>query len=251
MHTKSKSNTAAYNLRSLKPISNSTSKTISPAAVRSKPIVNQALPENVTFVVPTAGRHSATTPESIVADAVVVPDGAVLSAAALVTDMVDGVAVPATDEHSASALALNAAKDVISDGITLSSHTLSNYSSTAVNNSKAAVAATQSTALDSITAVPISPAVIDADVSQAQRSNWTLVQNKKPFKAKNLVVGRNVSTELDVVVKTKWLHISSFKTSVTAEHIIDFVEKHFAIDKNYISCFGLLKKMSLLMMFKA
>lgn len=55
-----------------------------------------------------------------------------------------------------------------------------------------------------------------------------------------LAVGENVSNA--VVVKKKFLHISSFIPSVTTDQILNYVEKNAKIDKQHLECTRLVKK---------
>lgn len=74
-------------------------------------------------------------------------------------------------------------------------------------------------------------------------SNWTNVTNrrKKPKKNK-FIVGDSNNAELEVAVRTKWVHLSSFKPTVSAEDITNYVSKHLDVDKSLISCYKLVKK---------
>lgn len=70
----------------------------------------------------------------------------------------------------------------------------------------------------------------------------TIVLNKNSSKSKNLIVVCNASSELDVAdMAKKWLYISSFKPSVTAD-VISYVTKHFNIDTKFLFCKALIKK---------
>lgn len=85
----------------------------------------------------------------------------------------------------------------------------------------------------------VSESVHDVNVNNAR---WNNVTTRKQRKARVLVVGDNNNTELDVVVQKKWVHLSSFKNTVTEDQIIDYVGKRLDIDKSHISCFKLVKK---------
>lgn len=81
--------------------------------------------------------------------------------------------------------------------------------------------------------------LIDAD----DISSWSNVTRRKIRTRKHkVVVGDNDNSELDVVIKMKWVHLSSFKPSVTEDNIISYVEKHLDIGKSNISCYKLIKK---------
>ncbi|XP_017475218.1 PREDICTED: uncharacterized protein LOC108365638 isoform X2 [Rhagoletis zephyria] len=58
----------------------------------------------------------------------------------------------------------------------------------------------------------------------------------------NIVHGRNNNTDLEVVFKKKWLHISSFKPSVSEDNLIAYVSKHAKIDSTHLTCYKLVKK---------
>lgn len=77
--------------------------------------------------------------------------------------------------------------------------------------------------------------------SSAVNAEWRNVTNRKQNK-RRVVVGKNTNSELDVVTKKKWVHLGSFKPSVTAERIISYVSEHLHIDKDAISCYHLIKK---------
>ncbi|XP_017469083.1 PREDICTED: uncharacterized protein LOC108361063 [Rhagoletis zephyria] len=61
-------------------------------------------------------------------------------------------------------------------------------------------------------------------------------------KPRNIIIGCNPTAELAVASPMKWLHLSSFKSSVTAEHIINYVSNHSSIPSASISCYVLVKK---------
>lgn len=70
---------------------------------------------------------------------------------------------------------------------------------------------------------------------------WENVTRRKQ-KKRRVVVGENNNAELDVVVKKRWVHLSSFKNTVTEDDIIAYVSKHLDVDKLHISCYKLVKK---------
>lgn len=72
-------------------------------------------------------------------------------------------------------------------------------------------------------------------------SGFTTVRSRKR-KNRVIVVGKNDSNDLAVVAKKKYLHISSFKPTVTADHVIDFIEKNTEIGKQHLECTRLVKK---------
>lgn len=66
-------------------------------------------------------------------------------------------------------------------------------------------------------------------------------KHKKPKKPK-VVYGDNDGNDLDVVTRNKWVHLSSFKSSVTENDIVSYVEKRLNISKEHLSCYKLVKK---------
>lgn len=74
-------------------------------------------------------------------------------------------------------------------------------------------------------------------------SDWSRVtRRKKPSYKRREVVGVNNDSDLDVALKFKWVHLSSFKTSVSEENIISHVRKYLNIDVDRIVCYKLVKK---------
>lgn len=81
------------------------------------------------------------------------------------------------------------------------------------------------------------------DANSVNSNDWSNVTRRRDFRKRRVaVVGVNNNAELDVVVRKKWVHISSFKPTVTEDNIIEYVSKHLNIDKGHISCFKLVKK---------
>lgn len=78
----------------------------------------------------------------------------------------------------------------------------------------------------------------DAD---GQHNDWINVRGRRR-RNRVIAVGDNNSNDLDVVVRKKYLHVSSFKPSVTTDLIINFIEKNTQISKNHIECTRLVKK---------
>lgn len=72
-------------------------------------------------------------------------------------------------------------------------------------------------------------------------NDWTNVSRRKR-RNRVLVVGEKNSKDLDVVVKKKFLHLSSFKPTVTPEQIIAFIENNTEIGKHHLECTRLVKK---------
>lgn len=74
-----------------------------------------------------------------------------------------------------------------------------------------------------------------------QTSGFTKVRRRKR-KNRVLAVGDNNTNELDVVVNKKYVHVSSFKPSVTADKMIEYICKSSTIEKHHIECTRLTKK---------
>lgn len=71
--------------------------------------------------------------------------------------------------------------------------------------------------------------------------DWIDVQRRRRKKGP-VVVGVNESEDLDVVIQKKWVHLSSFKATVTSDEIIQYVEKSTEIGKQHMECYKLVKK---------
>lgn len=74
-----------------------------------------------------------------------------------------------------------------------------------------------------------------------QESCWTKVRRRKR-RNRVIVVGDKDTDVLDVVAKKKYLHLSSFKPTVTADKIIEYIEKNSEIGKQHLECTRLVKK---------
>ncbi|XP_075163249.1 uncharacterized protein LOC142235882 [Haematobia irritans] len=57
-----------------------------------------------------------------------------------------------------------------------------------------------------------------------------------------LLIAQRTILELAVVTNKKWIHISAFKPTVTAEQIIEYVCKYSNISRSHLECFRLVKK---------
>lgn len=77
--------------------------------------------------------------------------------------------------------------------------------------------------------------------SNATSSEWVNASKKKN-KQKRFVVGESDNTELDVIVRKQWVHLSSFKPSVTEDHVKSYVAKRIDVGAEHIVCFKLIKK---------
>lgn len=89
----------------------------------------------------------------------------------------------------------------------------------------------------------ISNATFGANNFVNVNSEWNNVtRRKKSARTRRVVFGQNNNSELEVALKYKWVHLSSFKTSVTEENIILYLMKHLKIDREQIVCYKLVKK---------
>lgn len=70
-------------------------------------------------------------------------------------------------------------------------------------------------------------------------TDWIHVSKRN---RKNDMCGDNNNNELEVIANTKWIHLSSFKPTVTVDKIINYVTKYSNIDKNHLECYKLVKK---------
>lgn len=74
----------------------------------------------------------------------------------------------------------------------------------------------------------------------ANNAKWVDVVKKK--NRRKAVIGESENSDLDVVVQRKWVHLSTFKPSVSPENIIAYVAKYIDISDNHMVCFRLVKK---------
>lgn len=72
-------------------------------------------------------------------------------------------------------------------------------------------------------------------------SEWSTVRNKNQ-KRQKIVYGDSNEIALEVIPRKKWVHISSFKPSVTEEDVINYVVNRTSIVKEHLSCYKLVKK---------
>ncbi|KAI8115986.1 hypothetical protein CVS40_11874 [Lucilia cuprina] len=95
----------------------------------------------------------------------------------------------------------------------------------------------------SITSHPIVASDLRSNMYDAdcQQNEWINVHRRRR-KNRIIAVGENNSNDLEVIIKNKYLHVSSFKPSVTTEQIINFIEKNTQIPKNHLECTRLVKK---------
>lgn len=74
-------------------------------------------------------------------------------------------------------------------------------------------------------------------------AGWTnVVKRKNKNKKRKVIVGQSNNSELDVIVQRKWVHLSSFKPTVTEDNIKMYVAKRIKINIEDIACFRLIKK---------
>lgn len=71
-------------------------------------------------------------------------------------------------------------------------------------------------------------------------SNWVEVGRKK--NRKRAVIGESENNDLEVVIQKKWVHLSTFKPTVTPESIIAYVAKYIDVSEEHMVCFRLAKK---------
>lgn len=71
-------------------------------------------------------------------------------------------------------------------------------------------------------------------------TEWIDVKSKR--KMKRSIFGANENNDLDVIANKKWIHLSSFKSSVTVEQILNYIWKYSNIGKDKIDCYKLVKK---------
>ncbi|XP_017470558.1 PREDICTED: extracellular matrix-binding protein EbhA-like [Rhagoletis zephyria] len=88
----------------------------------------------------------------------------------------------------------------------------------------------------------VSSDILNASTQPQLGADWITVPRKKVPKRKNVVVGRNENNDLGVFSPLKWLHLSSFKPTVSEVDIINYVSKQVIVDKQQIACYKLVKK---------
>lgn len=81
----------------------------------------------------------------------------------------------------------------------------------------------------------------DVNSNPAHISDWVAV-NRRKKNNRMFVIGKNSTNELDVIARRKWVHISSFKPTVTEDQILSYVEKSIDIARNHLLCRKLVKK---------
>ncbi|XP_036346581.1 uncharacterized protein LOC118755884 [Rhagoletis pomonella] len=114
------------------------------------------------------------------------------------------------------------------------------YDTTAISTSIGTSTANTHTGTANIDQV-ITPAASSARSSgSGDGAQWSTAGNKKRMK-RVLVVGTNANDDLNVAVQYKWLHLSSFATTVTTENIIEYVANHASVSKKALACYMLVK----------
>ncbi|XP_017472424.1 PREDICTED: uncharacterized protein LOC108363543, partial [Rhagoletis zephyria] len=84
--------------------------------------------------------------------------------------------------------------------------------------------------------------ILNASTQPQLGADWITVPRKKVPKRRNVVVGRNENNDLGVFSRFKWLHLSSFKPTVSEVDIINYVSNQVIVDKQQIACYKLVKK---------
>lgn len=81
------------------------------------------------------------------------------------------------------------------------------------------------------------------DITQPSQNanNWVRVQRRRRNR-QPVVFGTNDTDDLQVVVQKKWVHLSSFKSSVTCDQILNYVDKHSEFGKEHMECYALVKQ---------
>lgn len=76
----------------------------------------------------------------------------------------------------------------------------------------------------------------------ANISEWVSVSRKRNNRNKAFIIGQNKTNDLDVVARRKWVHISSFKSTVSEDAILNYVGNRLDISLDHILCRKLVKK---------
>lgn len=77
--------------------------------------------------------------------------------------------------------------------------------------------------------------------SDTHQNEWQPARRRKR-RNRVIALGSNETDVLDVIVKKKFVHISSFKPTVTVDNIISYIESNTEIGKQHIECTRLTKK---------
>lgn len=86
------------------------------------------------------------------------------------------------------------------------------------------------------------PNTFEDNTQPVQKANdWVRVQRRRRNR-QPVIHGSNISDELEVVAQKKWVHLSSFKSNVTSDQIISYVEQHTEFGKEHMDCYKLVKK---------
>lgn len=80
----------------------------------------------------------------------------------------------------------------------------------------------------------------DKNYNPVNNAEWVYAKSRR--NRRKAIVGQNNTDELQVVVRKKWIHLSSFNPNVTEDQIIAYVGKHIDISINHMICYKLVKK---------
>lgn len=94
-----------------------------------------------------------------------------------------------------------------------------------------------STCLSGIVNYAVSSQVEDG--TSVNNSGWINVNRRK--RKKQIIVGNNSNKDLEVINSKKWVHLSSFKSNVTVEQVLDYIAKKACIGKINLECYKLVK----------
>ncbi|XP_036339739.1 uncharacterized protein LOC118749055 [Rhagoletis pomonella] len=80
---------------------------------------------------------------------------------------------------------------------------------------------------------------LSSQINNSQINKATTPVNRRATRRN--IVGTNANTELKVAARMRWLHLSSFESSVIANSIVEYVSKHANINKGQLLCYKLVK----------
>ncbi|XP_036345722.1 plexin domain-containing protein 2-like [Rhagoletis pomonella] len=73
------------------------------------------------------------------------------------------------------------------------------------------------------------------------KGNWTKVPHRNVKRRNNVIRGCNANSELDVIVKKRWVHVSSFNPEISEQSVIEYVAKQTGIAIKHLACNKLVK----------